>query len=86
MVACAMLPSVTDNTDIDSDPAHRLPMEMAGDQILDCVSTADLMQKAIYNKQPEAEVLALMATARKQFETYLELMAEAAGRVAPFKP
>lgn len=87
MLTCATLLPVTRRIDED-DPritAHRMPMALAHDALLDIISSADLMQKAIYNAQPESEIDRYRETARAQFEAYLDLMAQAATNVRSIK-
>lgn len=59
---------------------------MATATILEVVSTADLMQQAIYEGHPQQRVDHLREVARAQFEAYLDLMAEAAVRVRELNP
>lgn len=86
-MTCGTVPAVKPVSDPDKRlPAHKMPMAMAHDVLLDCVTSADLMQKAIYAAQPESEVERLRETARSQFEAYLDLMGEAATHVRALKP
>ncbi len=66
--------------------AHRMPMELATETILDCASMAGQMQQAIANQQPQSEVQRYRDLARAQFEAYLDLMAEAAHHAGKLKP
>lgn len=87
-MTCATLTLMTKRIAHD-DPrlnAHRMPMEMATETILDCASTAGQMQQAIANQQPQSEVQRYRDLARAQFEAYLDLMAEAAHHAGKLKP
>lgn len=78
---------MTGQIDPDKRPAaHKMPMAMAHDVILDIVTTADLMQKAIYTGAPAAEVERIREAGRSQFEAYMDLMAQAATHVRALKP
>lgn len=84
-MTCAIIPSVARNTD-DRETAHRMPSKMSTEIILDVVTTADLMQKAIYKGEPQSEIERLREVARSQFEAYLDSMAEAATHVRALRP
>jgi len=66
--------------------AHRMPMELATETILDCATTAGQMQEAVANQQPQCEIQRYRDLARAQFETYLDLMAEAGHHAGQIKP
>ena len=79
-MTCATVQIVTRRIAHD-DPrlnAHKMPMAMATETIMDCASTAGQMQQAIAHGQPQSEVQRYRDLAKAQFESYLDLMAEAA--------
>jgi hypothetical protein len=86
MQTCATVPPVATDPEHERETAHRMPSKMATEIILDVVTTADLMQKAIYNDQLQAEIERLREVARAQFEAYLDAMAEAATYVRALRP
>lgn len=86
MLTCATVPAVATNPEHERETAHRMPSKMSTEIILDVVTTADLMQKAIYNSEPQAEIERLREVARAQFEAYLDAMASAATHVRFLKP
>lgn len=84
----ATLTVMTKRIDHD-DPrlnAHRMPMELATETILDCASTAGQMQEAVANQQPQSEIQRYRDLARAKFEAYLDLMAEAGHHAGQIKP
>lgn len=88
MQTCATLPAMTKRIAHD-DPrlnAHRMPMELATETILDCASTAGQMQEAVANRQPQSEIQRYRDLARAKFEAYLDLMAEAGHHAGQIKP
>ena len=86
MLTCATVPAVANEPQHQRETAHRMPSKMSTEIILDVVTTADLMQKAIYNDQPQAEIERLREVARAQFEAYLDAMAESATHVLALRP
>lgn len=84
-MTCATVPPVSERPDIDTD-AHRLPMAMATETIMDVVTTAGQMQEAVANQQPASEIQRLRDLASAQFEAYLDLMAEAGHLAGKLKP
>lgn len=85
-MTCATVPAVATDPEQERETAHRKPNRMATATILEVVSTADLMQQAIYEGHPRERVDQLREVARAQFEAYLDLMAEAAVRVRSLNP
>lgn len=85
MITCDIIQTVASNTN-DRETAHRLPGAMATATIIDAVSTADLMQQAVYEGHPQKEVERLREVARTQFEAYLDLMTQAATHVRALRP
>lgn len=77
---------VANTPEHDRETAHRAPGRMATATIIECVTTADLMQQAIYEGHPQERVEHLREVARAQFEAYLDLMAESAVRVRALNP
>lgn len=86
MLTCATVPPVAINPEHERETAHRMPSKMSTEIILDVVTTADLMQKAIYNDQGQTEIERLREVARAQFEAYLDAMAAAATHVRALRP
>lgn len=86
MLTCATVPPVASNTNDEREMAHRMPGALATATIIDVVTTADLMQRAIYEDHPREEVERLREIARAQFEAYLDLMAQAATHVRALRP
>lgn len=66
--------------------AHRMPMALATEAILDCATTAGQMQEAVANRQPQSEIQRHRDIARAKFEAYLDLMAEAGHHAGQIKP
>lgn len=88
MRTCETVPAVTDRMDQD-DPrltAHKMPGAMATETLLDIISSADLLQKSIINDNPVEQQQKIIEVARAQFESYLDLMAEAARHARVLKP
>lgn len=88
MQTCATFVVMSDRIDIE-DPrlsAHRMPMAMATETLQDLITSADLMQEAIYNGLPQSEIDRHRDAARAQAEAYIDLMAEAATHVRALKP
>jgi 2-oxoglutarate dehydrogenase complex dehydrogenase (E1) component-like enzyme len=86
-MACAIVPPVTRRIDHD-DPRLTAPdmaARMATETLMDVVTSADLLQKAIINDNP-VEQQKIIEVARAQFEAYLDLMAEAAHHARALKP
>ncbi len=81
-----MFASVSTKHEDERDAAHRIPGALATATIIDVVTTADLMQQAIYEGHPREEVERLREVARAQFEAYLDLMAQAATHVRALRP
>lgn len=86
MLTCATVPAVANEPEQERETAHRMPGRMATATIIEVVTTADLMQQAIYEGHPQERVEHLREVARSQFEAYLDLMAEAAVRVRALNP
>ncbi|RIJ65179.1 hypothetical protein D1604_12740 [Brevundimonas sp. LPMIX5] len=87
-MTCATVQIVTRRIDAD-DPrltAHRMPMALATETIMDCASTAGQMHQAIAHGQPQSEVQHYRDLAKAQFESYLDLMAEAAHHAGQLRP
>ena len=87
-MTCATVQIVTRRIAHD-DPrlnAHKMPMAMATETIMDCASTAGQMQQAIAHGQPQSEVQRYRDLAKAQFESYLDLMAEAAHHAGRLRP
>lgn len=85
-MTCAIINPMARNPDDDRETAHLMPSKMSTEIILDVVTTADLMQKAIYTGEPREDVERLREVARAQFEAYLDAMAAAATHVRFLKP
>ena len=88
MRACDIIPPVPKYIDPE-DPrvtAHKMPAAMATETLLDIVTTADLLQDAILMDSPIEQQQKLIETARAQFESYLDLMAQAARHARALKP
>ncbi len=88
MQTCATLPSMTDRIDID-DPrlgAHKMPVQLAIETMLDIISTGEELQAAIINDADRVEQERIRDVARAQFEAYLDLTAQAATAVRALKP
>ena len=86
MLTCAILTPVASD---DTDPrfkAHKMPAAMATETLLDVISSADLLQKAILADSPIEQQQKIIETAKAQFEAYLDLMAEAARHARVLKP
>lgn len=86
MHACATVATMSERSDDPSLTAHRMPMAMATETLLDIVDSADLLQKAIINDNPIEQQQKIIETAKAQFEAYLDLMAEAARHTRALKP
>lgn len=82
MQTCATVPAVK----TDPNPSHETPGRLATATIIDCVTTADLMQQAIYEGHPQERIEYLREVARAQFEAYLDLMAQSATQVRALRP
>lgn len=88
MLTCATFPAVTRRIDPD-DPRLTAPdmaARMATETLLDVVTSADLLTKAILNDNPIEQQQKIIEVARAQFEAYLDLMAEAAHHARALKP
>lgn len=86
MNICGTIQPVADHSKDQRETSHRLPGRMATATIIDCVTTADLMQQAVYEGHPQHEVERLREVARAQFEAYLDLMTQAATHVRALRP
>lgn len=86
MRTCARVLPVASNPENDRETEHRMPGRMATATIIECVTTADLMQQAIYEGHPQERVEHLREVARAQFEAYLDLMAQSAMQVRALNP
>lgn len=87
-MTCATFPAVTRRIDHD-DPRLTAPdmaARMATETLLDVVTSADLLTKAILNDNPIEQQQKIIEVARAQFEAYLDLMAEAAHHARALKP
>ena len=87
-MTCETVSPVTDRMDHD-DPrltAHKMPAAMATETLLDIIGSADLLQKSIINDNPVEQQQKIIEVARAQFESYLDLMAEAARHARVLKP
>lgn len=85
---CAIVAPVTDDFTSD-DPrftAHKMPSAMATETLLDVITSADLLQKAILHDNPIEQQMKIIETAKAQFESYLDLMAQAARHARALKP
>jgi hypothetical protein len=85
MNACVILQPVSDAPN-PRLTAHRMPMALANETFSDMITSAELLQKAVINDQPETELQRLRDTAKAQFEAYLDLMEMAAVHVRALKP
>lgn len=88
MLTCVILPTVANDFTSD-DPrftAHKMPQAMATEALLDIINSADLLQKSIIFDNDIAQQLKIIEVARAQFESYLDLMAEAAHCARAIKP
>ncbi|MNU01486.1 hypothetical protein D3C72_2449080 [compost metagenome] len=63
-----------------------MPSAMATETLLDIITSADLLQKAILHDNPVEQQQKIIETAKAQFEAYLDLMAEAARLTRALKP
>lgn len=84
-MSCGILSAVSDTPD-PRLTAHRMPMALANETFSDMITSAELLQKAVINDQPETERQRLRDTAKAQFEVYLDLMEMAAVHVRALKP
>lgn len=85
-MTCAIIAPVANTPEHDRETAHRVPGRMATATIIECVTTADLMQQAIYEGHPQERIEHLREVARAQFEAYLDLMAQSAMQVRALNP
>jgi len=88
MLTCATVPAVTRRIDND-DPSLTAPdmaARMATETLLDIVTSADLLTKAIIHDNPIEQQQKIIEVARAQFEAYLDLMAQAAHHARALKP
>lgn len=88
MLTCATVPAVTRRIDND-DPSLTAPdmaARMATETLLDIVTSADLLTKAIIHDNPIEQQQKIIEVARAQFEAYLDLMMEAARHARALKP
>lgn len=88
MLTCATVPAVTRRIDND-DPSLSAPdmaARMATETLLDIVTSADLLTKAIIHDNPIEQQQKIIEVARAQFEAYLDLMAQAAHHARALKP
>jgi hypothetical protein len=88
MLTCATVPAVTRRIDHD-DPSPTAPdmaARMATETLLDIVTSADLLTKAIIHDNPIEQQQKIIEVARAQFEAYLDLMAQAAHHARALKP
>lgn len=88
MLTCATVQSVTRRIDKD-DPRATAPdmaARMATEILLDIVTSADLLTKAIIRDNPVEQQQKIIEVARAQFEAYLDLMAQAAHHARALKP
>ena len=87
-MTCATVPAVTRRIDKD-DPRVTAPdmaARMATETLLDIVTSADLLTKAIIHNNPVDQQQKIIEVARAQFEAYLDLMAQAAHHARALKP
>ena len=87
-MTCATVPAVTRRIDND-DPSLSAPdmaARMATETLLDIVTSADLLTKAIIHDNPIEQQQKIIEVARAQFEAYLDLMAQAAHHARALKP
>lgn len=87
-MTCATVPAVTRRIDND-DPSLTAPdmaARMATETLLDIVTSADLLTKAIIHDNPIEQQQKIIEVARAQFEAYLDLMAQAAHHARALKP
>lgn len=87
-MTCATVPAVTRRIDND-DPSLAAPdmaARMATETLLDIVTSADLLTKAIIHDNPIEQQQKIIEVARAQFEAYLDLMAQAAHHARALKP
>ena len=87
-MTCATVPAVTRRIDND-DPSLTAPdmaARMATETLLDIVTSADLLTKAIIHDNPVEQQQKIIEVARAQFEAYLDLMAQAAHHARALKP
>jgi hypothetical protein len=82
----AIIHPMPSNSNDDRETAHRIPGALATATIIDVVTTADLMQQAVYEGHPREEVERLREIARAQFEAYLDLMVQSANHVRALRP
>lgn len=85
-MTCAKVQPVANDPDHHRETAHRLPARMATATIIEVVTTADLMQQAIYEGHPQERIEHLREVARAQLEAYLDLMAQSAVQVRALNP
>lgn len=86
-MTCATVPAVTRRIDND-DPSLTAPdmaARMATETLLDIVTSADLLTKAIIHDNPIEQQQKIIEVARAQFEAYLDLMAQAAHHARALK-
>lgn len=88
MLTCATVPAVTRRIDND-DPSLTAPdmaARMATETLLDIVTSADLLTKAIIYDNSIEQQQKIIEVARAQFEAYLDLMAQSAHHARALKP
>lgn len=88
MLSCATVSAVTRRIDKD-DPRLTAPdmaARMATETLLDIITSADLLTKAILNDNPIEQQQKIIEVARAQFEAYLDLMSQAAHHARTLKP
>lgn len=86
MHACGIFSPMSGTSDDPRFTAHKMPSAMATETLLDIITSADLLQKAILHDNPVEQQQKIIETAKAQFEAYLDLMAEAARLTRALKP
>ncbi len=87
-MTCATVQVVTRRIDAD-DPrliAHKTPMALAHEAFDDMLDSAEAMLIAAATREPQEVVQRHRLTAQAQFETYLDLMAEAGHQAGQLRP
>lgn len=87
-MTCATVPLVTRRIDAD-DPrlkAHRTPMALAHEAFDDMIDSAEAMMMAVAHGEPKDVILGHREKAQAQFESYLDLMAEAGHHAGQLRP
>ncbi|MFN4296795.1 MAG: hypothetical protein ACK4FB_08125 [Brevundimonas sp.] len=85
-LTCGMLLPVRVDPDDPRLTAHKLPMEMATETLIDMIGAAQALMEGITNDRPPEELDRIRETARGLFEAYINLMAQAALAARALKP